>query len=120
MRLDAWPDAVGILIREVQKHNGDLTRLQSRAGQLYAWANENREGKKSGCGACGLIAQEVKELVLGHRLENVVPLDVLAAISGQPCNLFGALDTFGEIAVVVIAALSAYALLRTTKNAGNS
>ena len=44
----------------------------------------------------------------GRNIVNVILVD------------FRALDTFGEIAVVVIAALSAYALLRTTKNAGQS
>lgn len=41
----------------------------------------------------------------GRNIVNVILVD------------FRALDTFGEIAVVVIAALSAYALLRTTKGA---
>jgi multicomponent Na+:H+ antiporter subunit A len=39
----------------------------------------------------------------GRNIVNVILVD------------FRALDTFGEIAVVVIAALSAYALLRTTR-----
>ncbi|MEM6376509.1 MAG: hydrogen gas-evolving membrane-bound hydrogenase subunit E, partial [Pseudomonadota bacterium] len=39
----------------------------------------------------------------GRNIVNVILVD------------FRALDTFGEVAVVVIAALSAYALLRTTK-----
>jgi len=40
----------------------------------------------------------------GRNIVNVILVD------------FRALDTFGEIAVVVIAALSAYALLRTASN----
>ena len=43
----------------------------------------------------------------GRNIVNVILVD------------FRALDTFGEIAVVVIAALSAYALLRTTKKGGS-
>ena len=39
----------------------------------------------------------------GRNIVNVILVD------------FRALDTFGEVAVVVIAALAAYALLRTTK-----
>ncbi|WP_299784070.1 putative monovalent cation/H+ antiporter subunit A [uncultured Marivita sp.] len=44
----------------------------------------------------------------GRNIVNVILVD------------FRALDTFGEIAVVVIAALSAYALLRTTRKGGRS
>ena len=44
----------------------------------------------------------------GRNIVNVILVD------------FRALDTFGEIAVVVIAALSAYALLRTTRKGGSS
>ncbi len=44
----------------------------------------------------------------GRNIVNVILVD------------FRALDTFGEIAVVVIAALSAYALLRTTNKGGGS
>jgi multicomponent Na+:H+ antiporter subunit A len=44
----------------------------------------------------------------GRNIVNVILVD------------FRALDTFGEIAVVVIAALSAYALLRTTRKGGQS
>jgi multicomponent Na+:H+ antiporter subunit A len=44
----------------------------------------------------------------GRNIVNVILVD------------FRALDTFGEIAVVVIAALSAYALLRTTLKGGDS